>query len=202
MAAEPDDDGLRQTVSAARSGDKGAVARLIAEHLAPLEAFVRVRAGAVVLERESVADLVQSVCREALADLSQIEYRGARSFRNWLFLLATRKILDRKKHHLRAARDIRRERASVDSGEAALLAAYATIASPSRVAAARDEIARIETALATLPEAQQDAVAYVKLLELPYAEVAARMAITESAVRNLVARGLSNLVDRLRQREG
>ncbi len=49
----------------------------------------------------------------------------------------------------------------------------------------------------SLPAAQRDAVAYVKLLGLSYERVARRMGRSESAVRGLVARGLATLAEEL-----
>ena len=201
MAAAPgpsQDTRLAEPVRAARDGDRHALEQLVTLHTGPLAAFVRARAGDLVREQESVDDLVQSVCREALSDLSRIEYRGDREFRSWLFLLATRKILDRKKFYRRERRDIGRVAALPDAGVSRLLDAYGTVATPSRIASAREELARIENAIGELPEPQRDAVLYVKLLGIPYADVAERLGRSESAVRGLVARGLTELAERLR----
>lgn len=176
----------------AQRGDRAALGALLERMQIPLTAFVRVRAGDLVLERESAHDIVQSVCREVVEDLGEFEYRGDTALRNWLFVLATRKLLDRKKFYQRARRDAGREVAPD-----ALLDCYASVATPSRVAAAREELARIELALQQLPDTQRDAVAYSRLLGLPYSTIAERMATTESAVRSLVSRGLARLADEL-----
>ncbi len=192
-------DRLRQTVVDAQRGDRAALAKLVAEHMPPLQAFVRVRAGAMLQEQESVGDLVQSVCREALDHLSAIDYRGDAQLRSWLFLLATRKILDRNKYYRRAQRDVAKRVPLDDHATQALLRAYGPVATPSQIASAREELDRIERTVAQLPDAQRDAIAYVKLLGLGYADVARRLDVTESAVRGLVARGLATLAERLRE---
>jgi RNA polymerase sigma-70 factor (ECF subfamily) len=74
-----------------------------------------------------------------------------------------------------------------------LLACYATIASPSRHAAAKEELTRFEAAVEQLPENQRDAVTMSRLMGLEYPQIAAQMGITESSVRGLVARGLAAL---------
>ena len=171
---------------------------LIASSIGPLEAFVRMRAGTLVRERESVHDLVQSVCREALVDLPKVEYRDDRQFMNWLFLIATRKILDRAKFYRRERRDVARERPLAASEDVdRLLACYSRIATPSRIVSAREELSRIEHAIAALPPAQREAVAYVKVLGIPYTLVAERLSRSESAVRALVARALATIAERL-----
>ncbi len=160
----------------------------------PLTAFVRVRAGNLVLERESAHDIVQSVCREVVEDLGEFEYRGETAMRNWLFVLATRKLLDRKKFYRRGKRDIGRE-----VGAEELLRCYGTLATPSQVASAREQLECVETALGRLPATQRDAIAYSRLLGLGYPEIAERMATTEAAVRSLVSRGLARLADELEE---
>jgi len=189
--SSPDADDLAAIVHDAQRGDRDALGRLLELMQVPLTAFVRVRAGDLVLERESAHDIVQSVCREVLEDLGAFRYRGDAELRNWFFLLATRKLLDRRKFHRRARRDVGREIAAD-----ALLDCYGAFASPSRVASAREELARIEAALQRLPATQRDAIAYSRL-GLSYTDVAERMAATESAVRSLVSRGLARLADEL-----
>lgn len=186
-----------ETVSAARSGNPAAFGSLFARHLPPLMAFIRIKVGPALAARESVSDLAQSVCREILMDLDEFEYQGEAAFRKWLFLQATRKIVDRSRYHRRARRDQARERRSLqepseDEAES-LVECYATLCTPSRHAAAREELERIESALQELPESQRDAVTLSRVMGISYREIAKQMGCTESAVRGLVARGLAEL---------
>jgi RNA polymerase sigma-70 factor (ECF subfamily) len=130
-----------------------------------------------------------------LQDADHIELKGEGAFKNWLFMQATRKVLDRAKFLGRDRRDVQREVALPEAGPAAdaLLACYATIASPSRHAAAKEELTRFEAAVEQLPENQRDAVTMSRLMGLEYPQIAAQMGITESSVRGLVARGLAAL---------
>lgn len=185
---------LRQTVRSARDGDPRAFETLFARALPRLRAFIRLRAGGVVTARESVSDVAQSVCREVLAEIDRFEFRGERAFRSFLFQRAVRKIMKRRRFHRQARRDIAQEVSGDEDGE--LLECYATIATPSRHAKAREQLRSLETALAALPEAQRDAVAMSRMLGMSYAEVAEQLDRTESAVRGLVARGLAALARR------
>jgi RNA polymerase sigma-70 factor (ECF subfamily) len=182
-------------IAAARRGEPRAVDSLFARNMAPLVAFIRARAGRVIAARESAVDIAQSVFREVLVDADKIVLEGEGAFRNWLFMQATRKVLDRAKFHGRDRRDAGREVAIPEAGPAAdaLLACYATIASPSQHAIAKEELTRFEAAIQQLPEAQRDAVTMSRLMGLEYAQVAEQMGTTESAVRGLVARGLAAL---------
>src|SRR5436190_7053528 len=71
-------------IQRALGGDRAAVQQLLVRNLPNLEAYVRLHAGAALRARESVSDLVQSVCVEVLLDLSRFEFRGEPQFRHWL----------------------------------------------------------------------------------------------------------------------
>jgi RNA polymerase sigma-70 factor, ECF subfamily len=197
MSSEERD--LAADLAAARRGEPRAIDSLFARNLPPLVAFIRARAGKAIAARESAADIAQSVFREVLQDADHIELKGEGAFRNWLYMQATRKVLDRAKYHGRDRRDVGKEVAIPDAGPGAdaLLACYATIATPSRHAAAREELTRFEEAVLELPENQRDAVTMSRLMGLSYAQVADQMGLTESAVRGLVARGLAALSSHL-----
>ncbi|MCB9870511.1 MAG: sigma-70 family RNA polymerase sigma factor [Planctomycetes bacterium] len=184
------------TVRAAEFGDRAAVGDLLARNYQRLCAFVRIELGGALAARESVEDVVQSVCREVLHDVDRLEVRSEPQFRRFLLLEATRKILARHRSLHRQCRDVRREHLA---GIAAtgLLADYATFCTPSRVASAREEIERIEAALAELPERQRVAVSMVRMLGLSYPEAAEALECTEPAARALVARGLALLSAKL-----
>jgi RNA polymerase sigma-70 factor (ECF subfamily) len=182
-------------IAAARRGEARAVDSLFARNLPPLVAFIRARSGRAIAARESAADIAQSVFREVLMDAERIELKGEAAFRNWLFMQATRKVLDRAKFHGRDRRDFGKEVAIPEAGPAAdaLLACYASIASPSHHAVAKEELERFESAVQKLPENQRDAVTMSRMVGLSYDQVAEQMGISESAVRGLVARGLAAL---------
>jgi len=197
-AGTPERD-LAAEIAAARRGDAHALDSLFERNLPPLIAFIRARTGKAVAARESAVDIAQSVFREVLVDAENIELQGEGAFRNWLFMQATRKVLDKAKYHGRERRDLAREVAIPEAGAAAdaLLACYASIATPSAHAIAREELARFESAVQALPENQRDAVTMSRLMNLSYPQIAEQMGTTESSVRGLVARGLAALSSEL-----
>jgi RNA polymerase sigma-70 factor (ECF subfamily) len=198
-------DPFRQQIDAAASGDRHAFDSLFARNLPKLIAYIRVRMGPDLAARESVTDLAQSVCREVLLDAGDFEYRGEESFRKWLFMQATRKLIDRHRFHRRERRDVRREVQPAGGGSTAdhqsILTCYADLHTPSRVATAKDQLDRIEGVLHRLPENQREAIALARLVGLPTAEIAARLGCTDSAVRGLIARGLARLAIELGEGE-
>jgi RNA polymerase sigma-70 factor (ECF subfamily) len=180
--------------------DRAELERLLVKHLPSLQAYVRLKAGARVLGKESVSDLVQSACREVLADAPRFELRGENEFRGWLFQHALHKIFNKDRDLRAARRDVRREVADAGGGEdevEVLSLVYDRIASPSRMASARERVERFEGALAKLPEDYREAVMLRHLLGLEYAEIAQRLERSEGATRNLVHRGLARLAEEL-----
>jgi len=86
-----------ETLERARNGDAGAVEELLIPHLAGLTAFVRLRLPLRMRQRESSADVVQSIFREAIDDLDRVEARDEVGFKAWLFGMAVHKLAHKRK---------------------------------------------------------------------------------------------------------
>lgn len=186
-------DDFETKVNAAASGDGRAYDQLFAQSMPALVAFLRAKVGGELAGRESVRDIAQSVCREVLRDLSMLQFRGEEQFRAYLFLQASRKVVDRHRYHKQEMRDPARvEPLPSEGDEAHLLGAYGSL-TPSRAACAREELTRVEQALQLLPEAQRDALLLSRVAGLGYDEIARQKGISAAAVRGLVARGLARL---------
>ncbi|MCA8954155.1 MAG: sigma-70 family RNA polymerase sigma factor [Planctomycetes bacterium] len=176
------------------TGGRPAYEQLFARNLPALTAYLRARVGSALAQRESISDLTQSVCREVLDDLGELKFDSEEAFRAYLFLQASRKVVDRSRYHKMAKRDPAREvtmPTDVESRE--LLRSLAMLVTPSRAAGAREELDRVETALQELPENQREAVLLSRIAGISYGDIAAQMELSESAVRGLVARGLARL---------
>jgi len=174
-----------------------AVEALLVRHMPGLQGWLRLRMGASLRARETPEDLVQSVAREVLADLSTFEWRGEAAFRHWLYKKAQHKLVDKARFVDAAQRSPARERELTSAEVHDLLPAHADLCSPSQVVQSREEVLRIERAFAELPEDYQEAISLQRLCGMDYAEIAVRMQRSEGATRNLVHRGLSRLALRL-----
>jgi RNA polymerase sigma-70 factor (ECF subfamily) len=187
-------DASRELFASAAGGDESARDELLQRHLAGLRAFVRVRIGPLLRTKESSSDIVHSVCRELLEDLSGFEYRDEAGFRHWLYRRAENKIVDRARYWMRDKRDMRRETRG-ESQEARLgeLEELQDLFTPSRDAAAREELERVERAFAELPDDYRVVISLAKIVGLPHAEIAREMGRSEGAVRTLLSRALARL---------
>jgi RNA polymerase sigma-70 factor (ECF subfamily) len=184
------------TFDRAARGEPHALDRLVEEHLPQLRAFVRAHMDPALRARESAADIVQTVCRALLAGRQSFDFRGEADFRGWLFTAARNKIIEKYRHHHRAARDVRRE--ELPEADSNLLAGYASVCTPSAEAAAHEQIERLERALDTLRDEHREVIALARLAELPLSEVGNRMGRSTDAARKLLGRALVNLTQALR----
>lgn len=190
MSAVENFQGLLQR---ARDGDAKAAGCLLERHLPNLRAYVRLKSGPALRERESHSDLVQSVCREFLQEADRLECVDESAFRAWLLRVAWHKILGRVRHHRAQKRDVAREEHQPPAGEESLLSAYGNFCTPSRDVVAREEVARIESAFDQLSEPQRDVILEVCMHGRPHKDVAAEMGKSEEALRQLLSRARARL---------
>ena len=179
-------------VRAAAQNGRRAIESLLVRHLPTLRGWIRLRMGASLRTRETADDLVQSVAREVLADLSRFEWRGEAAFRHWLYGQAQTKLAERARFVLRAKRDPSREERDHDEA-GATLDCYRSLCTPSAALAASEAIARLEAAFDALPADQKEAITLQRLCGMSYPELARQLGRSEGAVRNLVYRGLARL---------
>ncbi len=187
MTADSD---LIELVEAARGGEDEARDRLLRAVLPELRGFVRLNAGQHIRDRESAADLAQSVCRELLQDLNGFRGDHGVQFKKWLYTLALRKILHRSRYYRAERRDVGRELAN---DEDALLACYASVCTPSHHAAVREEVARVEAAFDKLSDDDRRVLTLSCLVGLSHREIAAEMERSEAAVRKQLSRARARL---------
>ena len=185
------DDETARLVQEASVGAVVAIDALLERFLPELRAFVRLRAGARILGKESDEDLVQSVCREVLEDLSSFDYRGVKSFKKWLYLRAQNKIADKGKFYSRQRRDVAREEQLATNPE--YYSGYQRLLSPSRVAIQGEAVEQLERAFDGLPREYAEVITLSKIVGLSHAEIAAEIGKSEAASRVLLHRALAKL---------
>ncbi len=189
-------DPSRELVERATRGDGVAIDSLLERYLPDLCDFVRHRAGAALAQKESASDLVQSACREVLQHMDRFRYDGEDGFRRWLFATTLRKIQDRHRYwraeRRRAEREVRQGSASgdgrKDDGDW-----LRTLSTPSRHAAANEELERVQQALAALPEPYRQVIRLHHLEGRSHEEIARELSVSEAYARTILSRGLARL---------
>jgi RNA polymerase sigma factor (sigma-70 family) len=180
------------SILSATRGDATAIDEVLRAYLPRLQRFVHLRLGAHLRGREDTVDIVQSTVRELLAE-PDFEWRGETEFRAWLFQAALNKVREKARFHAAGKRALGREVAADAGGASGLGDAIRDLASPSRVAMAKEELERLEAAFAQLTEPQREVLTLSRIAELPHAAIAARMGKSEVAVRQLLVRAMAAL---------
>ncbi len=172
----------------AREGDRDALEGLLRRHLDELRAYVRLKCGPRLRVQESQSDIVQSVCREVLGDVAELEVDDEDAFRRWLFGVAYHKITHKAEYHGAQKRDTARK-VPLDG----VLEVYGGFVTPSRQAEVADEVERVERAFDLLPEEYRNVILQVCLRSRSHREVAAEMGRSEEALRKLLSRARARL---------
>lgn len=188
-------------VERASQGDVDAVAQLLERYLPGLRAWLRLRAGRLLLAKESSSDLAQSVCREILEHVDRYQYRGEAQFKQWLYTTALRKIANRYEHYGAEKRDARKEVALAGGAESdgalepELLAACRSLVTPSRQMMAREELERIERAFELLSDERREVILLSRFVGMSAREIGEQMQRSEESVRQLLHRALAELAE-------
>ena len=155
---------------------------------------MRLHAGPLLLGKESATDLVQSVCRQVLGELGRFQYQGEPAFRKWLFTTALNKIRERHRYWRAERRDSRREAEPAGSTSGFDLGALAaSFATPSQVAIAEEDMARLEQSFEQLSDDDKLVVTLSRVLGLPHKDVAQELGRSEGATRVMLHRALYRL---------
>jgi len=178
----------------ASRGDDRAIELLIERHLPALLGYLRLNADQLIRQKESCADVAQSVCREILEDMDDFVYKGEGAFLKWLFFRARIKLVDRHRYYHAARRDAAREiRASQLLTDARLGALYTSIFSPVKGAIAREAAERLESAFRQLPDNYREVIILSRLAGQSHAEIGRELDKSPENVRVLLHRALVRL---------
>lgn len=162
VAGEPTD---AELIRQWRSGDGRAATRLVERHSAGLARFVT-GAG----ERESVDEVVQDTFVRAFGAIDS--FRGDSAFRTWLFTIARRLILDRRRSERRS-----RIVSTVNEGDS--VTTFDALDS----IVADESMSRVRQAVAELSPKQREVFTLRLEQGLSYKEIADLVGSTEGAAR-------------------
>ena len=192
LAVNPSEEPTPAAILSASQGDPASIADLLRAYLPRLQRFVHLRLGEQLRKREDTLDIVQSTVRELLEE-KQFEVRGEIEFRAWLFQAALNKIREKVRFHGADKRAMEREVGVSTQGAFDLGEAVRDLATPSRVAMAREELDRLEAAFGQLTEPQREVLTLSRVAGLPHAVIAERLGKSEVAVRQLLVRAMAAL---------
>lgn len=166
-APEPDEMLMERFIG----GDEGAFDALFERHAAQVHAYLRRMAGPVAAD-----DLTQTTFLSVVRSRDRFR-RGAR-FRSWLYAIASNAARD----HARRARFEQ----PTEGGELPESPAESTLPDPALERT-------VQAALARLPHAQREAILLHRFEGMSFAEIAAVLGLSESAVKVRAHRGYVQL---------
>jgi RNA polymerase sigma-70 factor (ECF subfamily) len=181
-------------LAAYRAGDVAAFEALLARYEKPIWSYLR----RFVRQDEVAEDLLQEVFMRVVRDAQDAgapSWKGQAKFSTWLYTIARNLCVDR------ARRQVHRSAASLDAGgddaADAPQSLHDRIPSPDRAAdavvAGRQAAARIDGAIATLPDDQREVFLMREVMELSFAEIAAAVGASEPTVKSRMRYALEKL---------
>lgn len=172
-----------------KAGDSNAFTRLVERYRGPLVHFLYRMVG----DAATAEELAQEVFVRVYG--ARRRYRPRAKFSTWLFKIATNLALN----SLRDTRLRRQLEARSEEQAASRVAGLADpVANMEQQLLAQERRATIRRAVESLPEKQRLAVLLHKYQELDYAEIAAILGCSESALKSLLFRAYEALRAKLR----
>ncbi|MBU0637326.1 MAG: RNA polymerase sigma factor [Planctomycetes bacterium] len=191
-------------ITACQSGDRLALAKLLARHHPELRARAEARMDPALKTRLDPDDILQEVYIDVARQIDQFENRGPGSFLAWVQAILNQKLVNARRAVHREMRDVDREvpadRPVADSYWNLLDALYVDSGTPSRVVQRHEALSALFVSLADLSDSHRQLIQLRFLDGLSVAEVARRLGKSEAAVVALSKRALEALrqaVDRL-----
>jgi len=169
LLSQADDPSDLDLIAGWKAGDQRAATRLVERHATAIARFV-----ASVGERVDVDDVVQETFARAFASLDS--FRGESSFRTWLFTIARRLVLDRRRSERRRGGGSRMQSEVQDSDVVTEFDALDAVV-------ADETERRMREAVARLTPTQREVFTLRVAEGLSYREIAAAVDTTEGAAR-------------------
>src|SRR5438552_743491 len=159
-ALQPDSQETQRLLRQIRTGDREAVAQLLARHRPYLHRLVELRLDPRLRPRLDPSDMVQEAHLEALNRLEAYLKRPALPFRLWLRQIAFDRTLKARRQHLGTARRTLTREVPLPEQSSLVLARQLLAAgsTPSQQLDHHELVLRVRQAVAQLPEADREVV--------------------------------------------
>jgi len=187
-----------QLLAAYRGGDVRAFEKLLARYEKPIWSFLR----RFVRDAEAAEDLLQEVFLRVVRDAqdSGPAWKAEAKFSTWLYTIARNLCIDRARRAAVRSSGSTAPAPSMDAssdgeGETATLHDRMAAPGPSTdaVVAGRQAARRIDRAVAQLPDDQREVFLMREVMELPFAEIAAVVGVSEPTVKSRMRYALEKL---------
>ncbi|MBX9622314.1 MAG: sigma-70 family RNA polymerase sigma factor [Gemmataceae bacterium] len=185
----------------AAAGDPAAANELLARHRPSVRAFVDLHLGPDLRARVDASDVAQEALAELARRLPDYLARDPMPFHLWARKTAYERLLNARRAHRAAGRDVAREAAAPDHSSVALARTLlAPGPTPSEAAAGRELEGLAAAAVEGLAEADREILLLRHAEDLPYDEIGALLGIDPAAARKRYGRALVRLQQALADR--
>ncbi|HEX3902709.1 MAG TPA: RNA polymerase sigma factor [Polyangia bacterium] len=187
-----------QLLAAYRGGEVRAFEKLLARYEKPIWSFLR----RFVRDAEAAEDLLQEVFLRVVRDAQESgpAWKGQAKFSTWLYTIARNLCIDRARRSAVRGSGSPSPSPSMDGptdGEAETATLHERIAAPGpatdTVVAGREAAVRIDRAVAALPDDQREVFLMREVMEMPFAEIASAVGVSEPTVKSRMRYALEKL---------
>ena len=189
-----------------RTGDKEALNKLYNRYGLRVLAAVRARLGAELRQKVESWDIVQDAMMASLRNVSDFDNSSDGAFMRWLDQIVENRIRDKIDFFHAGKRDLRQEcplpgaRLS-DSSPPLDIPNKNGVPSPTKLLVLKEDLARLEKALDTLPQKSRELIVAVKIEQQTHQEIGDALGKSADAVRMQVNRAMAALTRAFQQLE-
>lgn len=190
----PDSADTLRLLDQAAGGDRAAVDELLARHRPVVRGFIDLHLDPAVRARVDPSDVAQEALAEVARRFGDYLERRPMPFHLWAKKTAYERLLNARRDHRAARRDVTREAIAPDRSSLVLARSLVDPGpTPSEAAAAGELADRIARAVERLDEADRAVLLMRHAEELPYEEVGCLLGVEPATARKRYGRALIRL---------
>jgi RNA polymerase sigma-70 factor (ECF subfamily) len=189
----PDSEHTQGLLGRVAAGQPDAVGELLALHRPALRSFVELHMDRTIRARVDPSDVVQEAMADVARRLSDFLERRPMPFHVWARRTAFERLLNARRSHRAARRDVGREAGPCHSSLAVARSLVSAGPSPGEQAEARERAALVAEAVAALDEPDREILLMRLAEDLPYEEVGLLLEVSAAAARQRYSRAMLRL---------
>jgi len=190
----------QQLVTLAKGGDEPALDQLCRVYAERVRRMVRFRMAKELRSKLDSMDVVQDALLHALGAIEDFTYENEGDFVRWLSRIAENVLRDNWDRLHAEKRDIRKEvpignRKRATSGRLSGVPGPVVTTTPSVILSRKEDLDKLEKAIDTLRAEYREVIVLTKIEGLGYQEIGDRLGKSSEAVRKLVSRAMTALIN-------
>ena len=194
------DDKTRYLVALAKDGDESALSQLCAVYGPRVHWLVRLRMSKELRPKLDSIDVVQDALIHALGGIKDFTYENEGDFVRWLSRIAENTLHDNWERFHAKKRDIQKEiplgkYRPATGGECSGIPEPVAATTPSMILSKKEDLDRLEKAIDALKPEYREVIVLTKIEGLNYQQIADKIGKSSEAVRKLVSRAMTALIN-------